>query len=601
MERMTPGLPTRVVQLGPGADARSVALLVTMLAALLLVAPVTLPRGVSMDHGPRVAVIVRTLAGAEAAGEARVASLGGTVTAQLGIIDGFGATVSRTALEALRSEPSVIGISPDASLAPASDSYDPAGDVNSMASTTTYSGASAWWRNGFTGEGIDVALIDTGVSPVEGLDGVDKVVYGPDLSLESQAPNLTDLDSYGHGTFMAGLIAGHDDTLDAPYDQAPASSYRGMAPDARLVSIKVGTADGGTDVSQVIAAIDWVVQHAHDPGFNMRIINLSYGTNSTQSYVLDPLAYAAEVAWNNGIVVVAAGGNYGFQSHMNNAPALSNPAFDPYLIAVGSTEANGTATLADDSVADFSPWPKRGATRGVDLVAPGTHLQGLRVPNSYIDVNHPEGQLGDRYFRGSGTSQSAAIVSGAAALILQKYPDATPDRVKRLLTSSGYPISGKSQAIGGGELQLAKALTSPLPVWTQLWTPSTGTGSLELARGTDHLTADGVVLSGEQDIMGSPFDSAAMAALEALAKSWSGGVWNSKSWSGDSWSSDSWSAKSWSSVSWSGNSWSAKSWSSDGWTSNTWSAKSWSSTDWSGKSWSGNSWSGAAWFTEACG
>ena len=104
-------------------------------------------------------------------------------------------------------------------------------------------------------------MIDSGVSPVEGLATSGKIIYGPDLSLESQAPNLTNLDTFGHGTFMAGLIAGRDAALTAPYDQAPASAYRGMAPDARIVSIKVATADGGTDVSQVIAAIDWVVQH----------------------------------------------------------------------------------------------------------------------------------------------------------------------------------------------------------------------------------------------------------------------------------------------------------------------------------------------------
>jgi serine protease AprX len=589
MER-TPGTPTFVVRVGQPPDTRTAGLVLTILTAIVLIAPGVAPAGPRVDPGPVAAVVVRTLAGSETVVGAEVARLGGTVTAPLGIIHGFAATLSRAAIEALRSDPSVVSVSPDAPLAPASASYDPSGDVNSMASTTDYSGASAWWHNGYTGAGVDVALIDTGVSPVDGLNGTGKVVYGPDLSIESQAPNLTDLDSYGHGTFMAGLIAGHDGALQAPYDQAPASVYRGLAPDARIVSIKVGTADGGTDVSQVIAAIDWVVQHAHDPGFNMRVINLSYGTNSTQSYVLDPLAYAAEVAWNNGIVVVAAGGNYGFQSHMNNAPALADPAVDPYLIAVGSTDSNGTATMADDTVTDFSPWPKRGATRGVDLVAPGSHLQGLRVPNSYIDVNHPEGRIDDRYFRGSGTSQSAALVSGAAALILQKYPNATPDRVKKLLTSTGFQISGKSQAIGGGEMQMTKALTAGLPFSVQTFMPSTGTGSLELSRGSDHLTADGVTLTGEQDIMGSPFDATAMAALEALGKSWSGGVWNGKSWSGDSWSGNSWSG-----ISWSGISWSGKSWSTADWTSNSWSGKSWSTTDWSGKSWSGISWSGDAW------
>src|SRR6266487_663812 len=221
--------------------------------------------------------------------------------------------------------------------------YDPSSDVNSMYSTTQYTGAAAWWNAGYTGRGVDVALIDSGVSQAQGLSAPGKVINGPDLSLESQAPNLTYLDTYGHGTFMAGLIAGHDDALVQPYASAPASAYRGMAPDARIVSLKVATADGGTDVTQVIAAIDWVVQHAHDPGLNIRVINLSYGTNSTQVYTLDPLAYAVEQAWKHGIVVVAAGGNSGFQRQMNNAPALSDPAFDPFLLAVGASDSNGTA------------------------------------------------------------------------------------------------------------------------------------------------------------------------------------------------------------------------------------------------------------------
>src|SRR5438093_6509607 len=206
--------------------------------------------------------------------------------------------------------------------------YDPASDVNSMASTTDYTGAQAWWAAGYTGQGVDVALIDSGVAPVQGLNSAGKVISGPDLSLESQAPNLANLDTFGHGTFMAGLIAGRDPGLTDAYETAPATAYRGMAPDARIVSIKVATADGGTDVSQVIAAIDWVVQHAHDTGMNIRVLNLSYGTNSSQSYVSDPLAYAAEAAWKSGIVVVASAGNLGVQpSH--RPPGLATPAFHP--------------------------------------------------------------------------------------------------------------------------------------------------------------------------------------------------------------------------------------------------------------------------------
>ena len=477
---------------------------------------------------------------------------------------------------------------------PQDATYDPATDVDSMSAVTRYTGAVDWWNAGYTGAGVDVAVIDTGVSPVEGLATPGKVLNGPDLSIESQAPNLRYLDTFGHGTFMAGLIAGHDPALTVPYADAPASAYRGMAPDSRIVSVKVATADGGTDVSQVIAAIDWVVQHAQDPGLNIRVLNLSYGTNSTQLYSVDPLAFAAEQAWKHGIVVVASGGNSGFQRHMNNAPALSNPAFDPLLLAVGASDSQGTDTLADDLVPEFSPWPKRGATRGVDLVAPGTHLQGLRVPNSYVDANHPGGLLGDRYFRGSGTSQAAAIVSGAAALVLQKYPSATPDQVKQLITTTAFPINGKSQAIGGGELQLSAALAAPLPMFTQLWLPSTGNR-----------------LAGARPRAGPHLDGRGSAGWRAGHHGFD--VQRRPRWPGSRHRRSPGRAATGTPRPGAGmrgagipgaprpgaNCWSAKTWSSCVFSSNSWEAKTWSAKTWSGDSWSGASWSGGVWATES--
>ncbi|HEX2754416.1 MAG TPA: S8 family serine peptidase [Candidatus Limnocylindrales bacterium] len=440
--------------------------------------------------------------------------------------------------------------------------YDAASDVNSMALTTEFTGAQAWWAAGYTGQGIDVALIDSGVSPVEGLSTAGKIVYGPDLSLESQAPNLTNLDTFGHGTFMAGLIAGRDTSLTAPYQQAPASTYRGMAPDARIVSLKVATADGGVDVSQVIAAIDWVVQHRNDNGLNIRVLNISYGTNSSQWYGVDPLAYAVEQAWDAGIVVVAAAGNSGFQAR-GSSPALANPAFDKRIIAVGASDSMGTAALSDDTVPDFSAAAKTGSARAPDFVGPGVHLQGLRVPNSWIDTQ-VDGKtvLDGRFMRGSGTSEAAAIASGSAALILSKYPNATPDQVKRLIKITAYdmPQCGRTGTMGSGELRLGAMLSTSLPNYSQSIAPATGGGTVEQARGSDHLTRDGVVLKGEQDIFGKAFNGTAMAVLEAAGNSWSGGTWNGSTWTGSSWSGNSWSGSSWSGNSWSGNSWSGADW-----------------------------------------
>src|SRR5215211_475437 len=325
--------------------------------------------------------------------------------------------------------------------------YSPRADSNSMYSTTLYTGAQEWWNAGYTGRGVDVAVIDSGVTPVAGLEGAEKVVHGPDLSLESQAPNLTRLDTFGHGTFMSGLIAARGD------------GYRGMAPAARLISLKVASADGGADISQVIAAIDWVVQHAHDPGLNIRVLNLSYGTNSRQSYLVDPLAYAAEQAWKQGIVVVAAAGNSGYQRG-NGVHGLADPAYDPYLLAVGASDSMGTLDRRDDVVGDYSAGTLNCPTcRRPDLVAPGSHLQGLCVPNSFIDTRHSDARIGDRYFRGTGTSQAAAIVSGAVALVLEKYPSLSPDLVKRYLEHHATKLRGVGpQVQGAGLIDLASML-----------------------------------------------------------------------------------------------------------------------------------------------
>ncbi|HEX3226258.1 MAG TPA: S8 family serine peptidase [Gaiellaceae bacterium] len=456
-----------------------------------------------------------------------------------------------------------------------------------MAATTASIGAPAWWNAGYTGQGVDVAMIDSGVSRVSGLDGAGKVVYGPDLSLESQAPNLTNLDTYGHGTFMAGLIAGND---------GQPGGYRGVAPDARIVSLKVATADGGADVSQVIAGIDWVVQHAHDPGMNIRVINLSYGTNSTQAYGVDPLAFAVEQAWKHGIVVVAAAGNSGYQKGAGS-PCLADPAYDPFAIAVGGTDTRGTVTEKDDQMGSYSS-AGAASCKSPDFVAPGSHMQGLRDPNSWIDVNHPEGALDAHYFRGSGTSEATAFVSGAAALVLQKYPNLTPDQVKAYFAANALGLSatiGFQQ--GKGEIQLEQMLKKgPGGTSAQKFTNSTGDGSLELSRGQDHISQDGVLLTSDQDIFGQSVDASHLAAAEGSGSSWSGGSWNGSSWSGSSWSGSSWSGSSWSGSSWSGSSWSSSNWSSNTWTGSSWSGSSWSGSSWSGSSWSGNTWASAGWY-----
>jgi serine protease AprX len=541
----------------------------------------TVPSGTSWDKvlGPAVPsgsswdrVIVRAAPGRERFVEQAVRSLHGRIGLRLGIIHGFSATLSHSAAVKLRGFPGVVSVTPNGVLR--AMSYNASSDVGSMLNVSQMTGAEAYWAAGYTGSGVDVALIDSGVAPVDGLTYPGKVINGPDLSFESQAPNLTYLDSLGHGTHMAGIIAGRANGAVSGAYVGDQTNFLGMAPDARIVSVKVADAYGNTDVSQVIAAIGWVVQHRHDNGMNIRVLNLSYGTNSTQDYALDPLAFAAETAWKKGIVVVTAAGNAGFAK----GGSLTDPAYDPYVIAVGAADTMGTTTRTDDTVASFSSNSNSGQNkRLVDFLAPGTHIVSLRDPGSFIDQTYGStGYVTDGLFRGSGTSQAAAVVSGAAALVLQQRPNITPDQLKALLTYTAYSLKGLSkQYQGGGEIDLQAAINTWTPVSVQTWVGSTGAGLLELSRGDVHLTLNGVTLQGEQDIFGAVFNSAQMALLEAAGNSWSDGVWNGNSWSGNSWSGNSWSGNSWSGNSWSGNSWSGNSWSGNSWSGNSWSSAVW--------------------------
>jgi serine protease AprX len=340
----------------------------------------------------------------------------------------------------------------------------------------------------------------------------------------------------------------------------------------------------------VLAAIDWVVQHRNDNGMNIRVLNLSFGTDSHQSYLTDPLAYAAEVAWRKGIFVVAAAGNGG-----NSGNGLTDPASDPFVMAVGADDDKGTADVSDDTIPSWSSWGANG--RNPDALAPGKSIVSLRDPGSYIDQQFPSAVVATRFFRGSGTSQAAAVTSGAAALLIQQRPQITPDQLKQLLTSTATPVPGAPPAQqGAGLINLLAASQAPTPQVTQMWQPSTGSGSLEGARGSMHVvSSDGSVLSGEQDIFGNPWNGTSWSAASLNGTSWSGGQWNGTSWSGACWCGTSWSGTSWSGTSWSGTSWSGTSWSGTSWSGTSWSGTSWSGTSWSGTSWSGTSWSGTSW------
>src|SRR3954447_17048120 len=527
-----------------------------------------------------VPVVVQGRPGARVGVQLAVRRLGGRTVGQLPVVDGESALVPAGRLAELASAPGVREVTPERrltfhSIDPALG-YDAARDFGSLYDITKVIGAQDSWLAGYTGKGVDVALLDTGVAPVPGLAS-GNVVNGPDLSFDSQDPTLTNNDGYGHGTHMASLIVGRDQA-GTPASYADPRGFNGVAPAPRLISIKVGAADGSADVSQVVAGIDWVVQHAHMPGFNIRVLNLSFGTDVTQDYRLDPLAYAAEVAWRHGIVVVVSGSNDG-----NDVRVLADPARDPIVLAVGATDPMGTIDASDDTVPAFAT--RGDAIRHVDVVAPGVHVLGLRTPGSVIDNGNPTAQVGTRFFRGSGTSQSAALTSGAVALLLQRYPTANPDQIKQLVMASAVPLKGVSALYrGGGSVQVRKAEQAVPLTPAKAAQPTSlygsGTGSLEGARGTDHVDFNGVALTGEQDIFGQAWVGSTWAPASDALRSWNGGTWNGRTWTGDGWT---------------GRSWTTATWATTAWTGRSWTSTEWASGPWAGRSWTGSAWATAGW------
>jgi serine protease AprX len=582
-----------------GRGVRWLAVAVVMAVVVALLPPVA-GRAGSAGEGRLVSVIVQAEPGVVAGAAGAVARLGGRVGRQLKVINGFSAVVPSPAMGQLAASPGVGSVTANESVRMQAAAYAPTTDAGSLYNTTLATGAQAYWKAGWTGKGVDVAVVDTGTAPVPGLAGAGKLVNGPDLSFESQSPNLRYLDTYGHGTHMAGIIAGRADGAVAGRYAGDTTNFLGMAPDARIVSLKVADAMGAADVSQVIAAIDWVVQHKTTGGLNIRVLNLSFGTNTTHPYSIDPLCHAVEAAWRKGITVVAATGNAGFYM-TPGGPGLTSPARDPYVLSVGATDTKKTTATGDDAVASFSSSGVVGVggTKNPDLVAPGKSIISLAVPGSYIDQTYGwAGAVDGGYLRGSGTSQAAAVLSGAAALVLQRHPTYTPNQVKALLTMSARPLTAgnlTAAAQGRGTLDLAKALSTTSVTAAYSYTNSSGAGSLEGARGSAHLVDNGVELRGEQDIFATPVATATQASKRTAGTAWTGGTYNGQAWTGSGFTGSNWNTTNWSGRMWSGRMWSAVTWSGRMWSGRMWSGGTWTGRMWSGSHWTGNTWSSTSW------
>ena len=456
--------------------------------------------------------------------------------------------------------------------------------LGSMYHVVDQIGARALWEDGITGKGVNIALIDTGVAPVPSLMNGDKVIAAVDLSAEAGVPQATYLDTFGHGTHMAGIIAGKSPGADPATAAAHPEWFLGVAPDAGLVSVKVGDNSGAADITQVIAGVDWVVDHAAE--LNIRVLNLSYASGSSLPYTSDPLTYALERAWRAGIVVVVAAGNDGRQSKV-----LASPAIDPFVISVAAVEAT------DDTTFVVPKWMSSGdGVRNPDVSAPGAHIDSLRDPLSRVDIEHPEGYVSDTLFRGSGSSQAAAVVTGSAALLLQARPDLTPDQLKALLEKNTVNAKPKNERFSGvGVIQLDNLIGLKATKKVQTFAPSDGSGSLEAARGAVHMVVDGHVVVGEYTVLGTPWNGTRWTGTRWTDGTWDGTRWTGGTWMGTRWTNATWTGTRWTDLVWSGTRWTGTRWTGTRWTADAWTGSSWTGTRWTGTRWTDDSWAGAVW------
>lgn len=291
-------------------------------------------------------------------------------------------------------------------------------------------GIQAVWDQGFTGKGVGIAIIDSGIYPHADLkDHIKGWVDIADGKLEPY-------DKFGHGTHVAGDAAGSGALSEG--------RFKGIAPDADLIGVRI------TTVAEAIKGIQWCIENKDK--FNIRVINMSLGDLATRPYKDDPWVQAAEKAVNAGMTVVVAAGNEG-----PDAGTISTPAIDPRLITVGAVDDKRTPETSDDTMAPFS---SRGPTSidavpKPDIVAPGVGVYSTLSPNATLDV--PElPHVGKNYIAISGTSMATPLVAGLVACLIQANPKLTHDDIKKILTSTAVPYAGFDASSQGSGLVNAK-------------------------------------------------------------------------------------------------------------------------------------------------
>jgi len=529
-----------------GSLQRGRALLIAVLAMLVLATLGAVPRDASAQPqvGDSIKVIVQKTDAADPAPELAARRLGGQVTAALPIVAGFAATLPAAAVDQLARLAGVRAVTPDSRVRVQAEAAG--SGIRSVYPKTIK--ADAVWKRGITGRGVTVAVLDTGVASVPDLAGrlvqVRNDLTGQTTPCKNLSGELDCNDRYGHGTFIAGLVAGNG--------ASSGGKWKGVAPEASILSVKAAGADGSADVSNILAAIQWVV--SFKDRYNIRVLNLSLGTDSTQDWRVDPLNYAVERAWAAGMTVVVAASNNG-----PAAGTITKPADDPWVVTVGATDDRGTAGLGDDWLPDFSGrGPTAHGLAKPDLAAPGAHVVSLRAPGSTIDSRFPN-YIDGAYRQGSGTSMATGVVSGAAALMLQANPRFTPDRVKRALVATARgAASDDRMAVGAGVIDAnAAAFSAPAGLANQGLARSNGQGSLALSRGSVQVKAD--------DPLGTVLGPVLGATLTAQLLLWNPGGYTGARWVPSDWYLSTWEVNRWYRVSWYGNDWPASKWAGSSW------------------------------------
>ena len=442
--------------------------------------------------------LIQVAHGTAGAVAAKATAAGATDVAALDKLDLVTARLSADALGSLQSDARVSYLAADAVVTASGEGdHFEKGRAKPSPAIQIVDADQAW--SGATGRGVTVAVMDTGIAEHPDLAG--SVIARQDFVHDG----ATLFDPSGHGTFIAGLIAAHGET------------FRGIAPDAKLVSLRVLDQKGNGTMHAVLAAFDWLLQNR--AAMHIKVLNLSFGAPQRSSYHRELLAGVVESAWFAGVTVVAAAGNDG-----PAAGTVAMPGADPFVITVGSFADQGTVALNDDRESLFS---SRGPTRDgfakPDVLAPGEHIVSLRVPGTALDRDEGRNMPTGPYARLSGTSASTAIATGAAADVLEAHRGYSTTQVKGALIAGGRKIAGTRTP----SLDVDDALTVKPAKVNEGLQPSAVLLRLLAANG--QLFGNGITWEGI---------------------SWEGISWESVSWEGVAWESVSWEGVTWDSVTW---------------------------------------------------